>query len=127
MSLLILNACEPDPVPPQDPNLVEKKVFDTEEIRWAVDDYKTNPSPERSRRVADAFGAFDDELHALEDEARTETGDERRATEERIADLKFRRGIHWARAQSTPEEMAPAPVAERVPPRAEPVRRHHRK
>jgi len=121
VAFVVISACEQHSTTPPESYQAEKKIFDTQDIRIALDEYKTDPSPELRCRVESAFEAFDQELRELEVQASLETGETRQATEEWIADLKARREIHWARAQATPEEMIPTRVAEPVILRAEPV------
>jgi hypothetical protein len=97
----MLAGCEADP-PSTAPSDVETTHMETQQIRQAVDDYKANPTRERKALVDIAFAEFDQQLDELQQDAREQTGDEQAATEEKIADLKHRRDLHWARCQATP-------------------------
>lgn len=92
--------------------------FETEAVRREVELYKDAPSAEAKRRMAAAFGALDTRVKKLEALAQTQSGVERTSTEQQIADLKRRRALHWARAQTAVAETQPVkraePVAERV-------------
>ena len=113
-----LAACEPEPRGPVQVAQPEAMRFDTEAIRREVDHYKDSPTAEARRRMEQAFGALDARIGGLEALAQSQTGEERTATEQQVADLKHRREIHWTRAQTALAEtqtIARAePVAERV-------------
>jgi len=65
-----------------------------------------------------AFGTLDERVRRLEALAQTQSGEEKTATEQQIADLKRRRELHWTRAQTALVESQPVqraePIAERV-------------
>jgi len=97
--------------------------FDTEPIRREVDHYKDDPSAKARQRMEVAFAALDARVRGLEALAQTQSGVERTATEQQIADLKHRRELHWARAQTA---LAEAQVVKRAEPVAERVTKAER-
>lgn len=99
--ILMLPGCDVDPTSDSRPD-VEATHLETQQIRKAVDDYKANPTRQEKALVDAAFAEFDQELEELKQDAQLQTGDEQAAAEERIADLKHRRDLHWARCQATP-------------------------
>ncbi len=110
-------SCEPESTGPVRTAPPESLHFETLAIRLAVDEFKTAPSKAHEQRVAQAFAAFDRQVRDLEDDLQLETEEEEAgALRERIADLKHRREIHWARFQTRPDpaQEPPARVAERV-------------
>ena len=112
---MLLAAC--DVPPPYHPGLetVPKWHFETEEIRRAVDDYKTQPSTRNARRVQEAFAKFDRRMAEMKARVKQETGESRTEMEEEIALLSRHREIHRARYAAAPPQV-PVRVAERIAP-----------
>lgn len=99
--ILLLAGCDADP--PQTVRLdAEATHLETQEIRKAVDNYKATPTREQKALADTAFAEFDQQLEELRQDSEIQTGDEKAATEEKIADLKHRRDLHWARYQAPP-------------------------
>jgi len=121
---LLLAACEPEPRGPVSIMQQETMRFDTERIRQEVDRYRSQPSKATQLRMDQAFAALDAKVQSLESLSQTQSGAERLETEQQIADLKRRKELHWARAQTalveTQSVKRAEPVGERIA-KAEPV------
>jgi len=111
---LLLAACEPEPRGPTQVILPEAMRFDTEHIRNEVDRYRTQPSTANRQRMEREFAALDAKVRNLESLAQTQTGLEQASTEQQIADLKHRRELHWARAQTALAQTESVKKAEQV-------------
>ena len=113
-----LAACEPEPRGPVQVEQPEVMRFETEKIRREVEIFREAPTAQARKRMEGAFGAFDERVRELEAVSQTQSGTERMATEQQIADLKRRRELHWTRAQTAlvqaQEIQRAEPIAERV-------------
>ena len=120
----MLAACEPEPRGSVQIMQQETMRFDTERIRQEVDRYRAQPSKATQGRMEQAFAALDAKVQSLEALSQTQSGAERVGTEQQIADLKRRKELHWARAQTALVEIQTVkraePVGERIA-KAEPV------
>lgn len=110
----MLTACEPEVRGPVAAPPRERMCFETEAVRREVDFYKDAPDAAARRRMEGAFAALDARIKTLETAAQTQSGTEREESERRIADLKRRRELHWARAQTLLAETTPVRRAEPV-------------
>ena len=121
---LMLAACEPEPRGSVSIMQQETMRFDTERVRQEVDRYRAQPSKATQGRMEQAFAALDAKVQSLEALSQTQSGAERIETEQQIADLKRRKELHWARAQTALVETQTVkraePVGERIA-KAEPV------
>ena len=115
MCIVLLAGCEQEQPASRYPVQNEAVRLETEAIRKAVDDFKSVQSKPNEIRVKLAFSVFDRRLQELETTAAMQSGDEKAATMEKIADLKHRREIHWARYVAPVEESRPVRVAEKIP------------
>jgi len=120
--LVAISGCDSPPPPPAPPDTAELWRFDGERIRRSVDAFKSQPTRLHRREVETAFAEFDRKLVTLRRRAGGETGDQRTATETRIAAMLRCREIQRMRCMATP---VPVPVraAQRIVRRAERITR----
>ncbi|MEI6562045.1 MAG: hypothetical protein WCO68_08190 [Verrucomicrobiota bacterium] len=113
-----LAACEPEPKGPVQVERPEAMHFETEKLRREVERFRESPSAQSRLGMERAFGALDERVRGLEALAQAQSGEEKTATEQQIADLKRRRELHGTRAQTALVESQPVqraePIAERV-------------
>ena len=90
--------------------------FETQGVREAVDEYRAQHSRPAEIRAKVEFAVLDRRIRELEGTAATQSQEERTSTQEKIADLKHRRELHWNRFVAPPQESEPVRVAEKAAP-----------
>lgn len=115
---LLLAACEPDQTNTAAPSdQTETKIFETQDLRAAIDHYHDKPTREDETNVADALAGVDARIKALAADLPNVPESDRARAEEYIEDLKHSRQFQWNRYLA---------IAAKLPTRAaEPVVRRH--
>jgi len=125
--LLLLAGCDLDKSdPPVPADQVEQKVFETQDLRIAIDRYHDKPGHGSEVKVAAAFSDVDKRIEALRADLPNIPDYDKPRTENYITDLKNSRDLQWGRYLAIAGKSSSPAIAGKSPSSvAEPVAKHH--